>query len=130
MTEAELEELLTDCPTLYHMAEDGSWPSIRERGLLSTTALLDLYGVTGAARVEIEERRRPASLALHRSGLPRQWSETSCLWTMRGCVDVSRQHLAPADWYRLLNQKVFFWLTRDRLIRLLKAGTYRVGPIR
>jgi hypothetical protein len=25
----------------------------------------------------------------------------------------------------LLNSKVFFWLTRDRLIRLLNAGTYR-----
>ena len=45
MTETELEELLSDCPTLYHMAEDRSWPSIRHRGLLSTTALLDLYGV-------------------------------------------------------------------------------------
>jgi len=68
VTETELEELLSDCPTLYHMAEDRSWPSIRHRGLLSTTALLDLYGVKGAARVHIEERRRPASVPLDREG--------------------------------------------------------------
>src|SRR6202030_2530970 len=28
-------------------------------------------------------------------------------------------------WYRLLNGKVFFWLTHARLLRLLNAGTYR-----
>ena len=33
--------------------------------------------------------------------------------------------LSPEDWYRLLNSKVFFWLTRERLFRLLNAGTYR-----
>jgi hypothetical protein len=128
VTEAELEELLTDCPTLYHMAEDGSWPSIRERGLLSTTALLDLYGVTGAARVEIEERRRPTSLALHRSGLPPAVVRDQLPMNDSGLRRCLPSHLAPADWYRLLNRKVFFWLTRDRLIRLLKAGTYRDRP--
>ena len=25
VTDAELEELINDCPTLYHMAEQGSW---------------------------------------------------------------------------------------------------------
>ncbi len=33
--------------------------------------------------------------------------------------------LSPSDWYRELNGKVFFWLTKDRLLRLLKAGNYR-----
>ena len=28
MIEKELEELISDCPTLYHMAERGSWASI------------------------------------------------------------------------------------------------------
>jgi hypothetical protein len=32
--------------------------------------------------------------------------------------------LTPEDWYRLLNMRVFFWLTEDRLYRLLKAGSY------
>ena len=33
--------------------------------------------------------------------------------------------ISPEAWYRLLNSKVFCWLTRDRLIRLLNAGNYR-----
>ncbi len=128
MTEAELDELLSDCPTLYHMAEDGSWPSIRQRGLLSTTALLDLYGVTGAARVEIEERRRSASVPMERAGLPPAVVRDQLPMDDGGLRRCLPPHLTPTDWYRLLNQKVFFWLTRDRLIKLLKAGTYRDRP--
>lgn len=128
MTEAELEELLSDCPTLYHMAEDGSWPSIRRRGLLSTTALLDLYGVTGAARVNVEERRRPASVPLERAGLHPAVVRDQLPMDDVGLRRCLPAHLTPPDWYRPLNQKVFFWLTRDRLIRLLKAGTYRDRP--
>ena len=51
-------------PVLYHMAEDGSWESIRERGLLSTTALLDLFGVDGERRQAIESARRPEMVAV------------------------------------------------------------------
>jgi hypothetical protein len=29
------------------------------------------------------------------------------------------------DWYRLLNRRVFFWLTEERLSRMLNAGAYR-----
>ena len=50
MTDAELAELVGDCPTLYHMAEGGGWPAIRQHGLLSTSALLNLYGVEGPQR--------------------------------------------------------------------------------
>ena len=129
VTEAELEQVISDCPTLYHMAEDGSWPSIRHRGLLSTTALLDRYGVTGAARVRIEERRRPASVPLESAGLPPAVVRDQLPMDDGGLLRCLPPHLLPADWYRLLNQKVFFWLTRDRLVRLLKAGTYEIGPI-
>ena len=46
-------------PFLYHMAEFGSWPSIRQHGLLSTSALLDLYEVAGVERAGLEFRHRP-----------------------------------------------------------------------
>src|SRR5688572_16215597 len=51
-------------PRLYHMAEANSWPSIQRHGLLSTTALLDLFGYTGLEREAIESRRRPKSVAI------------------------------------------------------------------
>ena len=33
--------------------------------------------------------------------------------------------MTPADWYRVLNAKVFFWLSRARVLRLLDAAPYR-----
>ena len=33
--------------------------------------------------------------------------------------------MKPDEWYRLLNSKVFFWLTEERLERLLRARAYR-----
>ena len=33
--------------------------------------------------------------------------------------------MTPTEWYRLLNSKVFFWLTAERVTRLLSARAYR-----
>ena len=125
VTGDELEELLSDCPTLYHMAEHGSWASIRTHGLLSTSALLDLYEVKGARRVQIEERRRPAGVPLDHARLPRAVIRDQIPMDDGGLRRCLPRGMTPFDWYRLLNKKVFFWLTRDRLQRLLNAGAYR-----
>jgi hypothetical protein len=121
----ELKELVEDCPTLYHMAALGSWPSIRERGLLSTSALLDLYQVKGEARHLIEEERRGESVILNMESLPSATVRDQLPMTDRGLLRCLPKHLSPSDWYKILNQKTFFWLTKDRLLRLLNAGTYR-----
>jgi hypothetical protein len=121
------QEFAARHPTLYHMAEQGSWSSIREHGLLSTTALLDLFEVTGAERQAIESVHRPASVqishphygtAVIRDQKP--MSETK----LRSCLI----GMEPRDWYELLNGKVFFWPTLERLIRLLRARAYRNSP--
>jgi Family of unknown function (DUF7002) len=44
------EEFANHYPCLYHMAEANIWPSIEKHGLLSTTALLDLFEVNGNRR--------------------------------------------------------------------------------
>jgi len=126
VTEGDLAELLADSPTLYHMAEQGSWPSIRNYGLLSTTALLDRYGIAGAARAAIESKRRPASVPLERNGLDRAVVRDQLPMDDRGLTRCLEDGLSPEEWYRILNAKVFFWLTRERLLRLLNAGTYRL----
>ena len=125
MTEAELEELLTDHPTLYHMAEEGSWPSIREKGLLSTSALLDLYGVKGAEREGIEAERRPGSVVLEDAALGRAVIRDNGPLNARKLARALPPDLPVAEWLRLLNGRVFFWLTEDRLGRLLGAKLYR-----
>ena len=60
MTEPELDELISDCPRVYHMAERGAWEGVKRHGLLSTSALLDLYQITGEERQRIENRHRPS----------------------------------------------------------------------
>lgn len=125
MTEEELEELIADCPTLYHMAERGSWASIKERGLLSTSALLDLYAVQEPQRSGIEKQHRPCGVELQADGLPRAVVRDQIPMSDAGLKRCLPEHLTPAGWYELLNAKAFFWLTEDRLHKLTAAKAYR-----
>ena len=102
MTEAELDGLLRDNPTLFHMAEAGSWPSIRRHGLLSTSALLDLYGVRGAARERIERRRRPEGVPLSAPGLEGALVRDQKPLGEEGLRRCLRNGMAPEDWYAIL----------------------------
>ena len=125
MTGNELDELLRDCPTLYHMAEAGTWPSIRRHGLLSTLALLDLRGVEGPRRDALESQRRPHGVALRSPGLEGAVIRDQKPMDDAGLARCLDGGLLPEDWYRLLNGKVFFWLTPARLMRLMDARPYR-----
>jgi hypothetical protein len=125
VTEAELKEFLENCPKLYHMAEQGSWPSIRERGLLSSSAILDLYGVVGQEREKIEDQRRPAGVTVQKTGLPDAIIRDQIPMSDKALRKCLLNNLQPRDWYRLLNSKVFFWVSKKRLLRLLAAKAYR-----
>jgi hypothetical protein len=113
VTEQELEEFLEDSPTLYHIAEYGSWPSIRDRGLLSTAAILDLYGIQGAERILIEGQRRPKSVVLTHGSLPPIVIRDQIPMSDGALKKCLLDGLTPADWYRLLNGKVFFGYLRS-----------------
>jgi hypothetical protein len=120
-TEAELTRYY---PRLFHMAEAGSWPLIREHGLLSTKGLLDLFEWKGEPRRLLESAHRPDSVTIQhvkhgtaviRDQKPmRERSLKTCLIGM-----------GPEEWYELLNGFVFFWLTRERAEQLLMARAYR-----
>jgi hypothetical protein len=108
------------------MAEAGTWPSIREHGLLSTSALLDLYGVVGEERRLIESCRRSESVTIRHDDYgpavirdQKPMSESA----LRKCKCL--KGMTPTEWYRLLNGKVFFWLTAERVTGLLSARAYR-----
>lgn len=125
MTETELADMLRHCPVLYHMAEAGSWPSIQRHGLLSTRALLDLFAVHGPARDAALRTHRPAGVPLchkvHGTAVLRDQKPMSDA-ALRRCLTGGMQ---PADWYELLNGRVFFWLSRQRLHKLLAGRAYR-----
>ena len=110
------------------MAEDGSWDSIRRHGLLSTTALLDLYGVEGDRRLALEAQRRPESVPISGDGLPNAVIRDQKPMTKSALAKCLTGGMTPEEWFRLLNQRVFFWLSRDRLRGLLSARAYRGRP--
>lgn len=111
-------------PTLHHMAEVGTWPSIRQRGLLSTSAALDRLGVGGQQRIELEERHRPEKVTVGPVGAS---------IVLRDQKPMPRERIAkalvdgttPEQWYKFLNGKVFMWAEEARLLRLLGALWYR-----
>lgn len=111
-------------PRVYHMAEEGAWDSIRQRGLLSTTALLDLFEIHGNDRIPIESQHRPQSVILRhpvhgqvviRDQIPMRES------SLRQCL----VNMTPRQWYEFLNRRTFFWMTEERLLTLLAARAYR-----
>ncbi len=119
------DELVATYPRLWHMAHGGGWPSIRDRGLMSASALLDAYGVAGDARAAVESARRPASVPLARAGWPVAVIRDQGPMTDARLAMCLRDGLSPKDWYEILNRRTFFWLSRPRVRRLLKAKAYR-----
>jgi len=106
------------------MAEFGMWNSIRQYGLLSTSALLDLFEVTGERRVQLESKLRTRcetiTHTLHGSAVIRDqkvMSESALQKCLSGAT--------PQQWFELLNKRSFFWLHPNRLIRLLEGRQYR-----
>lgn len=120
-----LEDLVTNYPLLYHMAAKGSWPSIRRHGLLSTSSLLDLFEVGGEERATLEERHRPTSVTVGHPRYGKAEIRDQKPMSDAGLRRALAPGLSPRDWYRMLNSKVFFWTSVQRLHRLLCAQAYR-----
>lgn len=106
------------------MAEADTWQSINRHGLLSTSALLDLFEVNGVERRAIESSHRPDSVTISHARYGRAvirdqkpMREPALQACLRG--------MTPRQWYKLLNRHVFFWVTEERLVTLLNARAYR-----
>ena len=110
------------------MAEPESWPAIRDHGLLSTSALLSRYGIRDDARAAIEAQHRPECVTIGGTGLPNAVVRDQKPMSDGALSKCLEDGLAPVDWYRMLNARTFFWLSRDRLRRLLNARAYRDRP--
>lgn len=129
----EESQLLHQSPFLYHMAHRSSWPSIRTYGLLSTSALLDLYGCTGENRRRYESDWRRETLPLDCPGLPTAYVRDQKPMEPSILRPLLLDDMEPEDWYRLLNGMVFFWpdekmgfmmgAYRDQLHLVLKIPT-------
>lgn len=124
---ADQERLIVQHPRLYHMAESGAWENIRRHGLLSTTALLKLFNVSEPQRSAIEsEHRQTGNLICHPEyGCAAIRDQTPM---PPGKLKLALTDMEPSEWYKLLNGKVFFWSTKDRLQKFLQARPHRDRP--
>ncbi len=120
----ELKKLVARYPRVFHMAERGTWPSIRERGLFSASGVLDVFHVAGPPRFAIESEHRPEKVAV---------GEGPEKIVLRDQKPMEAGRLSKAllgdlttrQWYETINSKVFFWAEEKRLLGLLNARAYR-----
>jgi hypothetical protein len=105
------------------MASFGSWPSITRHGLLSTESLLDLFEIPEPRRTELLTTQRRASVEIthprHGKAILRDQKPLSAKNLARCLKGCSAQ-----EWYRTLNERLFFWLDRERLYTLMSASEY------
>lgn len=100
----------------YHLAEAANWPSIQQRGLLSASRLLDVAELPAAERVTLERHQRTAHTRLP-TGVEIRDQLPMPVEALSACL----VGLTPAEWYALVNSKVFFWFDPERLNRQRKA---------
>jgi hypothetical protein len=111
-------------PRLYHMAHAGAWPSIERFGLLSTTALLDLFEIGGERRQQLESSKRPKSEEINHPTHGRALLRDQIPLNESKLAKALQDGLTPRDWYRLLNRKSYFWGPESRLKILREAREY------
>jgi len=100
----------------FHIAEAANWLVIRREGLLSTDALLRRGGF--APEVERRVRAYRASGIDLPNGIHVRDQCPMPPAALARCLDAG---LDPDDWYRLVNECVFFWIDRERVERHLRA---------
>jgi hypothetical protein len=103
-------------PHVFHLAEEANFDSIQRYGLLSASALFDLAGIYGEERITLERAPRPIHTKLPNGTYLRDQKPMPPQALARCLVGME-----PADWYGLINSKVFFWLNPDRLNRQRRA---------
>ena len=121
----DVDRFVEQYPRLYHAAGSGAWPSIRDRGLLSVTAMLDVFAVKAHERAAYESAQRTRTMEI-----PPGIAGTIALRDQRAIppdrlAKALNDGSTPEDWYRLINAKVFFWAEESRLYRWLDAREQR-----
>lgn len=95
---------------VYHLAEAANWPSIEKYGLLPASELIARAGLNGADRERLQRSQRPECKVLP-DGVAIRDQKPMPEAALRACL----VGLDPADWYALINARVFFWLTPKQL---------------
>lgn len=120
-----VEQVVKRYPTLFHMAEVGTWPSIRKHGLLSTKEVIQRANLSASNAAALMSQHRPEKVAVNipdvGSVLLRDQKPMAAARLRMALVDGT----TPEEWYEIINSRVFFWARETRLLGLLNAREYR-----
>jgi hypothetical protein len=105
---------------VYHLAESANWKSIQRFGLLSASELLKRERLPAKERERLEGTCRPNHTRLPGGAEIRDQRPMPATALARCLVGMS-----PAEWYRLVNARVFFWVDPARLNRQRMACARR-----
>lgn len=119
----KLQDLITACPRAYHVTS-APWSVIEAHGLWSTEGLVDRFEVDEPARSEILEQVRESEVTLEhpKHGTVVIRDQRSMQATKLKTV---LQDMTVAEWCRVLNRRVFFWVERDKALGLRNAKQYK-----
>jgi Family of unknown function (DUF7002) len=95
---------------VYHLAEEANWPSIKRIGLLPAAELIARAGLSGADRDRLGRSQRVSHTVLP-DGVEIRDQLRMPATALRACL----VDMEPADWYALMNSRVFFSLEPTRL---------------
>lgn len=115
------EQLVEHSPRLYHLTPTPHIESIRQHGLLSTSALLDRFGVSGDDRERLEAARRARPKAFEHPAWGRVVLRDQHPLTAAGLRRARAGSMSVEEWLRLINSRVFFFPSHERLDRLASA---------
>ncbi|SRR5579884_231502 len=101
---------------IFHLVEASNWSSVQRHGLLSACELLKLTGVPSAIRERISTTQRTRLMVLSDSVVIRDQRPIPPAALQKCLIGMT-----PAQWYALINQKVFFWCDPERFNRQYRA---------
>jgi hypothetical protein len=122
----DIERLIELHPRLYHMSEAGAWESIRTRGLMSVSAILDFFAIVGEDRSRFESAQRVEKTWVAMGETTGVVLRDQKPMPPSQLLVALQDGMTPEDWYRTINAKVFFWVSHARLDCLLNARSYRL----
>ncbi len=97
---------------IYHLAEAANWPAIQRDGLHSASTLLDIAGIIGQDREQLEKNQRLTHTELP-NGVQLRDQRPMPPTALATCLI----GISPSEWYALINARIFFWLDPARLNR-------------
>ena len=112
-------------PRVYHLTHVDNWALIQRIGLLSASALLDLFGIDGEARRALESSNRRELVPIRSDEYGVAILRDQKPMDDRGLERALTDGIRPEEWYEIVNKHVFFWVDRGRVDRLLGARAYR-----